>query len=114
MWNKIAGVLIRQRFLWLLLLGIGTLFMGSHIPNVRLQYQFGGLLPATDSTAIAYEEFKSVFGTEGNVMVIGSELPPLQSAEAWRLGMGWRTRFEPWRWCGTPPMTAWTTRFWCH
>ena len=82
MWNKIAGVLIRQRFLWLLLLGIGTLFMGSHIPNVRLQYQFGGLLPATDSTAIAYEEFKSVFGTEGNVMVIGSELPPLQSAEA--------------------------------
>ena len=43
MWNKIAGVLIRQRFLWLLLLGIGTLFMGSHIPNVRLQYQFGAV-----------------------------------------------------------------------
>ena len=81
MWNKIAGVLIRQRILWMLVLGIGTLFVGSHIPNVRLQYQFGGLLPATDSTAIAYEEFKSVFGTEGNVMVIGSELEPLQSAE---------------------------------
>ena len=81
MWNKIAGVLIRQRILWMLVLGIGTLYVGSHIPNVRLQYQFGGLLPATDSTAIAYEEFKSVFGTEGNVMVIGSELEPLQSAE---------------------------------
>ncbi|MAI24115.1 MAG: transporter [Crocinitomicaceae bacterium] len=86
MWNKIAGVLIRQRLLCLLVLGIGTLFIGSHIPNVRLQYTFGGLLPATDSTAIAYEEFKSVFGTEGNVMLIGSELGPLQSAaglEAW-------------------------------
>ena len=81
MWNKIAGVLIRQRILWMLVLGIGTLYVGSHIPNVRLQYAFGGLLPATDSTAIAYEEFKSVFGTEGNVMVIGSELEPLQSAE---------------------------------
>ena len=81
MWNKIAGVLIRQRILWMLVLGIGTLYVGSHIPNVRLQYAFGGLLPATDSTAIAYEEFKSVFGTEGNVMVIGSELEPLQSPE---------------------------------
>ena len=82
MWNKVAGVLIRQRLLWLLVLGIGTLYIGSNIPNIRLQYQFGGLLPATDSTAIAYEEFKSVFGTEGNVMVIGSELSPLQSAKA--------------------------------
>ena len=95
MWNKIAGVLIRQRILWMLVLGIGTLYVGSHIPNVRLQYTFGGLLPATDSTAIAYEEFKSVFGTEGNVMVIGSELEPLQSAEglaAWdRLAHSIRT-----------------------
>jgi len=82
MWNKVAGVLIRQRLLWLLVLGIGTMYIGSNIPNIRLQYQFGGLLPATDSTAIAYEEFKSVFGTEGNVMVIGSELSPLQSAKA--------------------------------
>lgn len=81
MWNKIAGVLIRQRLLLLLVLGAATLFVGSYIPNVRLQYTFGGLLPETDSTAIAYEEFKAVFGTEGNVMVIGCELDPLRSAE---------------------------------
>jgi len=81
MWNKIAGVLIRQRLLWMLVLGVSTLFIGSHIPDVRLQYTFGGLLPDTDSTAIAYEEFKSVFGTEGNVMVIGSELGPLRTAD---------------------------------
>tara|TARA_B100001057_G_scaffold500177_1_gene613937 strand:+ start:485 stop:3016 length:2532 start_codon:yes stop_codon:yes gene_type:complete len=81
MWNKIAGVLIRQRLFWIVLLGVSTLFAGSQIPNVRLQYAFGGLLPSTDSTAMAYEEFKSVFGTEGHVMVIGSELAPLQSAE---------------------------------
>lgn len=55
--------------------------MGIQIPNVRLQYQFGGLLPKTDSTAIAYEHFKTVFGTEGNVMLLGAEIAPLQTPE---------------------------------
>lgn len=95
MWNKIAGILIRQRLLLLMVLGLGTLYVGSQIPKVRLQYTFGGLLPETDSTAIAYEEFKAVFGTEGNVMVIGSELEPLRSPQglhAWdALAHGIRT-----------------------
>ena len=81
MWTRIAAVLIRQRLFLLLLLGLGTVFMGIQIPNVRLQYQFGGLLPKTDSTAIAYEHFKTVFGTEGNVMLLGAEIAPLQSPE---------------------------------
>jgi len=81
MWTRIAAVLIRQRLFLLLLLGLGTVFMGIQIPNVRLQYQFGGLLPKTDSTAIAYEHFKTVFGTEGNVMLLGAEIAPLRTPE---------------------------------
>jgi len=81
MWTRIAALLIRQRLLLLLLLGLGTVFMGTQIPNVRLQYQFGGLLPKTDSTAIAYEHFKTVFGTEGNVMLLGADIAPLRSPE---------------------------------
>ena len=79
MWTRIAALLIRQRLLLLLLLGLGTVFMGTRIPNVRLQYQFGGLLPKTDSTAIAYEHFKTVFGTEGNVMLLGADIAPLRT-----------------------------------
>jgi uncharacterized protein len=81
MWTRIAALLIRQRLLLLLLLGLGTVFMGTRIPNVRLQYQFGGLLPKTDSTAIAYEHFKTVFGTEGNVMLLGADIAPLRTPE---------------------------------
>ncbi|MFZ9054376.1 MAG: efflux RND transporter permease subunit [Flavobacteriales bacterium] len=81
MWTRIAALLIRQRLLLLLLLGLGTVFMGTQIPNVRLQYQFGGLLPKTDSTAIAYEHFKTVFGTEGNVMLLGADIAPLRTPE---------------------------------
>lgn len=81
MWNRIAAVLIRQRWLLLITLGAGTLFMGLQIPNVKLQYQFGGLLPSSDSTAIAYERFKEVFGTEGNVMLLGAEMDRLETPE---------------------------------
>ena len=81
MWTRIAAILIRQRLLLLLLLGVGTAFMGGQIPNLKLQYEFGGLLPESDSTAIDYERFKKIFGTEGNVMLIGSDLDPLQSPQ---------------------------------
>ena len=81
MWTRIAAILIRQRLAMLLLLGIGTVFMGLQVPKLQLQYEFGGLLPKTDSTAIAYERFKEIFGAEGNVMLIGSELDPLKSPE---------------------------------
>lgn len=84
MWTRIAAILIRQRLWLLLILGLGTVYMGWQIPDVRLQYQFGGLLPKTDSTAIAYERFKEVFGTEGNVMLLGAELEPLRSPEGLR------------------------------
>ena len=87
MWTRIAAILIRQRLLLLLLLGVGTAFMGGQIPNLKLQYEFGGLLPESDSTAIDYERFKKIFGTEGNVMLIGSDLDPLAIAPR-RFGLG--------------------------
>lgn len=81
MWNNIASLLIRQRLLWLVLLAVGTAFMAKQIPNLRLQYTFSGLLPADDSIALDYARFQDVFGTEGNVMLIGADLAPLSNPE---------------------------------
>ena len=81
MWNNIASILIRQRLLWLVLLALGTAFMAKQIPNLRLQYTFSGLLPADDSIALDYARFQEVFGTEGNVMLIGADLAPLSNPE---------------------------------
>jgi predicted RND superfamily exporter protein len=84
MWNSIASVLIRKRLLWLVLLALGTAFMAKQIPNLRLQYTFSGLLPADDSIALDYARFQDVFGTEGNVMLIGADLAPLSSPDGLR------------------------------
>ena len=54
-------------------LGLATAFMASLIPDLRLQYTFGGLLPKTDSTYLEYERFLEHFGAEGNVLLIGTD-----------------------------------------
>ena len=85
-WNRIASVLLRQRLLLLIIIGCLTVLMALQIPNLRLQYTFGGLLPSTDSTAIEYERFIDNFGTEGNVLLIGADARVLRTTaglQAW-------------------------------
>ena len=80
-WNRIASVLLRQRLLLLIIIGCLTVLMALQIPNLRLQYTFGGLLPSTDTTAIEYQHFIENFGTEGNVLLIGADARDLRSPE---------------------------------
>jgi len=60
-----------------------------------MTYKFGGLLPDTDSTQIAYNKFIRDFGEDGNVLVIGLKDPKLYELEnfrAWyRLGQDLKT-----------------------
>ena len=73
MWTRLAAIIIRQRLPILIGLGLVTAFMASLIPDLRLQYTFGGLLPKTDSTYLEYERFLEHFGAEGNVLLIGAD-----------------------------------------
>jgi predicted RND superfamily exporter protein len=72
MWTHIASFVLRQRVPLLLGLLAVTVFFAMCIPNLRLQYTFGGLLPENDSTALDYEHFIEHFGAEGNVVLIGT------------------------------------------
>ncbi|WP_223266580.1 efflux RND transporter permease subunit [Luteibaculum oceani] len=58
--------------------------------SVELSYNFGGILPKTDSTAITYQKFLDEFSQDGNIMVLGVQSDEFFSIEhfnAWyRLG----------------------------
>jgi hypothetical protein len=45
--------------------------MGYHATKVSMSYQLAQMLPASDSTFVAYEEFKQLFGQDGSVLFIG-------------------------------------------
>lgn len=84
MWSKIASILLRNRLLVLLILGGLTVYMGSFIPELRLVYEFGGLLPEDDETRVDFEMFVEHFGAEGNLLVLGAESEKLYTAEGFQ------------------------------
>lgn len=68
MWNRIAGLILRNRILLLVIIGLITIFMGYKAQFVEMSYQYAALLPDDDPASIEYERFKNTFGQEGNVM----------------------------------------------
>tara|TARA_B110000495_G_C23029997_1_gene613129 strand:- start:448 stop:3111 length:2664 start_codon:yes stop_codon:yes gene_type:complete len=72
MWQKVAKGILRNRLAILIGILCVTLFLGFFTKSVQIMYQFGGLLPKTDSTNIVYQEFREDFGQDGLVVVIAS------------------------------------------
>ena len=81
MWLRIASFLIRHRLPAVLALFAATVFMGIQIPNLEMQYKYGGILPEDDPAEVAHAKFLESFGAEGNVLLIGVEDDRLRTAE---------------------------------
>lgn len=71
MWNKIAAGIIRYRLVWVGLVVIASVFMAYQASKIELSYQFARILPANDPVEKEYQRFRSLFGEDGGVMVIG-------------------------------------------
>jgi len=71
MWPFIARKILRNRIAFLVVLAMLTTFMGYHASKIELSYEFAKILPSTDSAYSEYNNFKDLFGQDGNIMVIG-------------------------------------------
>ncbi len=71
MWTIIARIILRNRLAFLIGLILFTGFMGYQAQFIQLEYEYAALLPETDSAYINYNDFKELFGEDGNVMIIG-------------------------------------------
>ncbi len=68
MWQRVARTILRNRILFLILIGLSTLFMGYEASLVQMSYKQKSVLPDSDSTLVAYQKFSKEFGKEGNVI----------------------------------------------
>ena len=67
---KISDIILKGRFLILILfIGIITLMI-QFAKDVKLSYEVAKILPSDDQTYIDYEDFKSEFGESMNTIVI--------------------------------------------
>ena len=81
MWSRIASFLIRHRLPAVVGLFVITLLMAVPIPELGMQYKYGGILPEDDPAELAHARFLESFGAEGNVLIIGVEDARLRTAE---------------------------------
>lgn len=72
MWIRVAHFILKNRILVLSILAAITIFMGFQARNIEMSYQYAPLLPEDDPAFVEYQEFLSIFGNEGNMVVIGA------------------------------------------
>jgi uncharacterized protein len=81
MWNNIAKFILKFRLALIILIGIITLFMGYKAKNIEMTYDFAKVVPSTDPEMIYFEHFRSMFGEDGNIVVLGIKDSSLYSIE---------------------------------
>lgn len=81
MWNNFSKFILSNRIIILFAFFVLTLFMAWKASFVRLSFTGSKILPLTDSAFIKYNEFKSRFGEDGNMMVLGVSSPDLLKKE---------------------------------
>jgi predicted RND superfamily exporter protein len=75
MFTYISRFILKHRTLLVVILAILTAFMAFKGKDARLSYENASLLPEKDSTLIEYNNFRKLFGEDGNVIVIGTKNP---------------------------------------
>jgi predicted RND superfamily exporter protein len=86
MFKRLAKLILRNRYLLLIIIFIITAFMGWQATHIQLSYEFAKILPASDPDYQAYQQFKEKFGEDGSVMFIGiqdSSMQQLNKYNAW-------------------------------
>jgi uncharacterized protein len=77
MFTYISQFILKHRTFLIIILSLLTIFMAFEGKDVKLSYENSSLLPEKDSTRIEYQNFKNLFGEDGNVIVIGAINPDL-------------------------------------
>ena len=69
-WGTVTNLILRNRILILITIGVVTLFLASQWKNMRFTFTEANLLPDTHPENLQYEDFIKTFGEEGNLIVI--------------------------------------------
>lgn len=70
-WTHISRLIIKNRIIILLLIGVATYFMTTQMQYMRFSYTEANLLPEDHEVNVEYEKFLELFGEEGNIMILG-------------------------------------------
>jgi predicted RND superfamily exporter protein len=71
MWNKIANIILKNRFLILGIITLVTVYYGYHAATgLKMENKYGIVLPKDSPTTKNYNDFKDKFGEDGGTFVL--------------------------------------------
>jgi len=71
MWTKLSHIIIKYRLALVGLLVVITAFMGYKAKDVEMSFDFAKTVPNDDPDMVVFQEFKELFGEDGNLMALG-------------------------------------------
>lgn len=81
MWEYLVKFILRFRLAILVGIFLITVFMGWKATEVELSYELAQMLPQSDSVFIEYQQFRTTFGEDGNIVFVGMDDPSLLKIE---------------------------------
>lgn len=85
-WETVARLILRNKVLILISILVATVLLGMQWKHMRFTYTEANLLPDDHEVNLEYNNFLSIFGEEGNLIVIGvkdSSLYTVEKLNAW-------------------------------
>ena len=69
-WTKVSRIILKNRYLILILIATATVFLVSQMKHMRFSYTEANLLPENHEVNIEYNTFLDIFGEEGNLILL--------------------------------------------
>ncbi len=69
-WQIVSRFILKQRIFILVMLAAATFFLGSKIQQIKFSHSEANLLPSDHEENIKYDNFLSIFGEEGNMIIL--------------------------------------------
>ncbi|MBL4605068.1 MAG: MMPL family transporter [Flavobacteriaceae bacterium] len=70
-WTRVSRVILRNRYLILILIAGFTAFLVTQMKHMRFSYTEANLLPENHEVNLQYNQFLKIFGEEGNLIILG-------------------------------------------
>lgn len=78
-----TAFLLRGRYAWLILVGMGSVFMAWHAQKVEIVQDFIKVVPEDDEDYQAYRAFQKEFGDDAATLVVGFTVPSTAPQRYW-------------------------------
>ena len=76
-WTKVASIILRNRYLVLIVIASTTAFLASQMKYMKFSYTEANLLPESHIANLEYNKFLKIFGEEGNLVILGVKDPTI-------------------------------------